>query len=541
MNKDDTKTKKAFNKRKLKYGTAATAITVIVIAIIVVINLIAGILTERNGLKIDLTSQNYFEISQDTIDYIKNIDSDVEIAVMQKKDLLENSTQGKMVTEVLAKYEQNSNHINIKYYDITENPDVVNKYAANYNGEIQSGNIVIACGDRVKVTSVINLFNIDTSSYYQTGNISYSSFKGEQEITSSIMSVTDANPIKIAVVSMYNGEAIYSMDINYAVSAFVSLLNKNGYDYVAVDIFTDEISPDEYNMVVVPAPTNDLTDDCIKKLEDFLYNNGNLDKNMIYIADVAQRKTPKIDEFLEVWGIEVGGNQVIESDNNMVQQINITRSSTGQAKAPVASIADDSYSEGLSNTKLPIVVPATRNIKLLFDANVDRTTNAILKTSENSILYPLNLSEKENISLDLEATEEDKVDPTEEETENTTEFDAEKAERSENVVMAAVEKTNTDTNDVVHKNTMLVIGGASFTDPYITGVDTFNNAEFIVNTVNKICNKENGIFIAEKNFESTAIDVTASQLSTIKYVVVLIIPAIVVICGIVVKLRRRNR
>ena len=538
MNKDN---KKTFNKRRLKYGAAATAITIFVIVIIVFINLIADILTERKGLKIDLTSENLYEISQDTLDYIKAIDSDVEIAVMMKKDQLENSTDGKMVVEILANYERNSDHISVEYYDITENPDIVNKYAANYNGDIKNENIVIACGDRIKVTSVLNLFNYDSYVYYQTGSLQSTGFKGEQQITSAIMSVTDANPIKIAVISMYNSQAIYSMEIDNAITSFVSLLNKNGYEYEPVDIFTDEISPDEYNMVILPAPASDLTDDCIKKLEDFLYNNGNLDKDMIYIADVAQRKTPKIDEFLEVWGIEIGGNQVIESDNDKIQQINISRSASRQAKAPVASIADESYSEELSNTKLPIVAPATRNIKLLFDANVDRTTKAILKTSETSVLHPLNITEQEDIAIDLSDSEGTEEEPTEEETESTTEFDIDNAEKSENVVMALVEKSNTDSNDVVHKNKLLVIGGASFTDPYITGVDTFNNAEFIVNTVNKISDKENGVFIAEKNFESTAITVTSSQLSTIKYFIVYTFPAIVIICGIIVYLRRRNK
>ncbi|MGN0612998.1 MAG: Gldg family protein, partial [Porcipelethomonas sp.] len=381
MSKDTAKEKKPFNKKKLKYGAAATVITIFVIAIVVVINLIAGILTEKKGFKLDLTSQKYFDVSQDTIDYIKNIDVDVEIAVMAEKSDLEGNTYNKMVVETLAKYEQNSDHIKVSYYDIAENPDVISKYASSYNGEITEGNIVIANGDRVKVTSITSLFTVDTSSYYQTGSYSYSGYKGEQEITSALMSVTDANPVKAAIIAKYNGEAIYPSDLGYAISSLVQMLDKNGYEYELVDMLSDDLSPDEYDLAILPAPMNDLTDDSIKKLEDFLYNDGNLDKNMIYIADILQRKTPKIDEFLEVWGIEVGGNQVIESSADKIQQVNVARNTYGltqQAKAPVVTIADSSYSEGLSNTKLPIVAPAARNINLLFDANVDRTTTALL-------------------------------------------------------------------------------------------------------------------------------------------------------------------
>ncbi len=535
--------KKSFNKRKFKYGAVATAITVFVIVIVIFINLIVGILTEKKGLKLDLTAQGMYEISEETIEYIKSIDKDVEIAVMMNESDLESGSMGKIVIESLAKYEQNSDHIEVNYYEIDKNPDIVNKYAENYSGEIAEGAIIVACGDAVKATHVDNLFNMDTSSYYTTGTYTYSGYKGESEITAAVMNVTNANPINVAIAAYYNGSLICHSDLSFAVSSAIELFDKNGYNYVIVDMLADEISPEEYDMVVLPAPASDLTEDGIAKLEDFLYNGGKLDKNMVYIADITQRKTPNIDAFLEVWGIEVGGNQVIESSSDKMQQVNVARNSYGMtqtATAPIAEIADSTYSEGLSNTKLPLVAPASRNIKLLFDANVDRTTTALLKTSDSSVLYPLNLVETEEISLNnLDA--EEATEASEEATEATEAFDMDSAEKGQNIVMALASKVNVDENDVTHTNNLLVVGGASFVDPCITGVSTFNNAEFFVNTVNKICGKENAVIIAEKNFESYAIDVTQSQRTTIGVVMILVIPVIVAVCGIVVFIRRRNR
>jgi len=529
MSKELTKEKKPFNKKKLKYGTMATAITIFVIAIVVFINLIAGILTERKGLKLDLTAQNFYEISQDTIDYIKDIDKDVEIAVMMKKEDISNSSMGKIITESLAKYEQNSDHITVNYYEVAENPDVVNKFAALYNGEISEGAIVIACGERVKVVKHWNyLFSIDTSTYYQTGTYSYTGYIGESVITPEIMSVTDANSKTVAVAGNYNGQNIYYSDLAPTFNAMETLLYKNGYNIEYVDLLADEISPETYDMVILPAPMNDLTDDSIAKLEAFLYNNGNLDRNMIYVADILQRKTPKLDAFLEVWGIQVTGDMVDESDESKRQQVNVTRNTYGKTQpveAPVATISDSTYSEELSNTKLPIVVPASRNIELLFDANVDRTTAALLSSSDTSILYPLNL------------TAEGETEETE-----AQEFNIDTAERSSNVVMALASKVNVDSNDVTHTNNLLVVGGASFVDENLISTSIYNNAEFFVNAVNKMCGKETTVTIfEEKSFESSPLSITSAQVSTMKWVVIAIIPAIVAVCGIVVFLRRRNR
>lgn len=187
------KKKRSFNKRKFKYGFVATVITLVFIAVVIVVNLIVGILTDRKNLKLDLTENQLFEVSQDSIDYVKSIKKDVEIAVMKNESYFTTgSTYTKMVLETLEKYKNYSDHIKLDYYDIASNPDVVTKYSSSYNGEIKEGDIVVASGDRVKVMSVDDLFTFQ-SDYY--GNSSITGYKGEQELTSAIMSVTDANPI----------------------------------------------------------------------------------------------------------------------------------------------------------------------------------------------------------------------------------------------------------------------------------------------------------------------------------------------------------
>ena len=45
----DTTAKKKFNTKKLKYGSVATAITVIIIAVVVLINVIVSLIGKRTG------------------------------------------------------------------------------------------------------------------------------------------------------------------------------------------------------------------------------------------------------------------------------------------------------------------------------------------------------------------------------------------------------------------------------------------------------------------------------------------------------------
>ena len=64
-NKEKT-VKKSFNKRKFKYGSIATAITVVVIAVIVLVNAVINIASDKVNMSIDLTENGTFEISQET-------------------------------------------------------------------------------------------------------------------------------------------------------------------------------------------------------------------------------------------------------------------------------------------------------------------------------------------------------------------------------------------------------------------------------------------------------------------------------------------
>ena len=104
------KEKRTFNKRKFKYGTLATAITVVFIAAVVLLNVLASQLTDRFGLKIDTTKEQLFEISDQTIDYLGTLEEDIEIAVMTDEETLDNGSKYyKLVKEVIeARNKMNS-------------------------------------------------------------------------------------------------------------------------------------------------------------------------------------------------------------------------------------------------------------------------------------------------------------------------------------------------------------------------------------------------------------------------------------------------
>ena len=149
------KEKRTFNKRKFKYGTLATTITVVFIAAVVLLNVLASQLTDRFGLKIDTTKEQLFEISDQTIDYLGTLEENIEIAVMTDEETLDNGSKYyKLVKEVMEKYAQNSDKITVSYYDIEKNPEIVTKYSTYTSDSITRANIVVFCNGRIKVLAL---------------------------------------------------------------------------------------------------------------------------------------------------------------------------------------------------------------------------------------------------------------------------------------------------------------------------------------------------------------------------------------------------
>ena len=144
--------KKLKNRKKLKYGGLATAITVIFVAVVVLVNVVVTQLDKRfpNAKLGSHYRGNPYEISDETLDYIRNLDKDVDVAISSDEATFTSDKYNKMIAETLSKYQGYSDRINVTYFDATKDPDVLSKYQELYGGSIQSGQVIINSGKRIE-------------------------------------------------------------------------------------------------------------------------------------------------------------------------------------------------------------------------------------------------------------------------------------------------------------------------------------------------------------------------------------------------------
>lgn len=526
----DVSEKKTKNLKRLKYGAMSIVVIALVVAITVIVNIMASVMSRRTELKIDLTADKRYDLSDESIEVLKNLDKDVEIVITTPKETFNTmSTYFEqmyrsygyniefpydMIPVILEKYEiyskqgDGEGEVSVRYVDMNKDPDIISRYNDYYNGEIEEGSIIVYSDEKVKVINnegVINMLQADSAA--STPSLV---FAGESTITSEIMNVTDSHIVNVAFVKTMNGQSIYRTDYEDNVNSLENqLLAKNGYNCTDIDIATDELDTELYDMVVLPMPQYDFTKEILEKVTAFLYNNENYGKNMVYIPDLVATDLTNIDEFLADWSIQVedtviGGYGTGSVDTN----INL-------------EIADSDSVGFVPNKALPIVAPNSREITILSKNNENITTE-ILKSSDQSFIAAT-LSEDANVDDEMKAR---------------------------NVVVLSKREFQSGNFTIVDSK-LLVIGSSFMTAKMqtlsgseldlITQTNTFNNANVLLNIFNTMTGKETGAVIPERALQNAVIAPTAKQDKGIKNIVIFVIPACVMAVGLVVLLRRKNR
>lgn len=467
-----------FNTRKFKVGSVATAITVIVVAATVVVNLIVGQLTDKFSLSLDLTQNKIFSLTDQSIDFIKDLKKDVEIVVLSDENAFPKvNSYFAQANSVLKKYEQNSDKIRLKYLDPVKNPAYLNEYQ---NENLTENSVIVRSGDKHKIITVQDIFEIQRSYYGSaiTGS------KAEQELTSAILYVTSENQEKIVMLKGYGEQDS---------TAFSELLKKNNFNVEDASVLTQEI-PEDARLVMIYAPERDFDAPAIEKVEKFLELG---DKNLIYVLNPNQAAAPNLNAFLEKHGVKVNEGLVYETD---------MKKAYGSAFEAVNDYVDEEYSR-LKNKTIPVMMLYCRPIELTNSEN----TRILLQFSPTTGILPKgadqNFDFRGNISGPIPS-----------------------------VVLSDVKL------DDVKMSKLAVIGSYGALMPELLASNALNNSAYFVNMVNTMTNREDvGITIESKSLGGEELGLDKATANTIGIMMAIILPAAIVIIGIIVYFRRKNK
>lgn len=512
--------KEHLNKRRLKYGSLATALTVLFVAAIVLVNIVATMLFDRFPITLDLTSGSIYTVTAETAEYIESISAPVEITILStEEEYRAVSSYTAQTVELLKNYTQHNSGISVRYIDMLSNPDFV----ANYSQSLNAGDIIVELDDgthdRVKVITMTDLLNVPDDyaatlarsiAYYgeqythqmfvaaeQARQVTLKS-NVEQAITSAIMTVTDANPVTVAVLQ-YSGAG------DADIGGLIDLLDVNGYLITYIDIQTGEIS-DDVDLAIIPAPKVDYTTSEITKIENWLQGGGMLEKDLIYVASVEQPSTPNLDGLLYKYGITVEQKLIYETDSSRWM-------GESTPAYTLQDIVTDKYLSDVTNLSRSFFVPNARAITTRF-ADIDSTQACQIIVASSAAAELRDLYQ----------------------------LDAEGSERGSfpSVVIGRQKKINQDTHISTYTH-VIVFGSELMLNSLVIRNPGFSNGEFILSMINEITGKTEGIAITPKSVASGTFEITTAQTRTLTLVFALVIPVIILAAGTFVWIRRRHK
>ena len=92
------------DRKKLRQRALSTTALALVLLAAVLVNLICTDLTDRFDLTLDLTADRLYEVTEDSLSMLRDLEQDVTVTVLMDEDDFENDTYYGNVSILLDKY-----------------------------------------------------------------------------------------------------------------------------------------------------------------------------------------------------------------------------------------------------------------------------------------------------------------------------------------------------------------------------------------------------------------------------------------------------
>lgn len=513
--------KRIKNKAILKRGSYSIALTAAVIAGAIVLNVLVSVLADRFVLEYDMSTNKSNSISEENIDYIKSVKEDVSVILCADKESYvggymtyysqqynvndENATPYYDQTiKLIERYGDYNKKIDVKFVDTQST--AFSQISATYPNEtINYGDIIVSCEKdgvkRHKIIKYTDIYNLaEDSNYAAYGYTVYtvSSNNIETALTGAISYVTSNKTKKVAFLTGHSAKD-YTAD-------YKTLLEKNNYEITVVsDKIITSISND-FDALVIASPTVDFLETEIDAIENFLDNGGELNKGLMFFADITSPYLTNFYDFLEQWGISVGEGVVYETDETN-------------------HLPEDPTTIGLYSTKLDDITSDVTvcitgsNVPLMaaYDEQESIKVTPLIKTLDSTIAAPVGSGAgwtgAENYTKQSYAS--------------------------------VIEARKTDYTEFNKKVQSYII---AFSSPdYIysdyNSQSSVSNNKMTVAAAERVVGAEDaGILFLSKRIvnESFATEVTEASTNLIRIIFVISLPIICIVMGIYIYIKRRN-
>ena len=478
--------------KRLKIGTYTALTCVIAIAIVVLVNMLVGSLPSTYT-RFDVSTQGIYDISDDTKEIVKSINSDITLYLL--------ATQGEesnIVEEMLSRYTAINSHIKYKIIDPVLHPTFESKSGNSYTLSDYTTNTVIVCGDiRDKVIEYSEIFQTEYSDedyynyyYYGVTPTGTTSFYGEAKLTGALQYVTQENVAKVYVTTGH-GESEFGENLS-------GYLSDDSYTVETISLISTEI-PDDASCIVINNLTSDINENELSALESYVDGGGKL----VLVTGYSGSDISELENVCKLgsyYGMEGMDGIAVEGSNG-------------------------SYISGY-----PYYILATQGATDINSAVGD--SRSILMAYSHGLSISENLSEDISVDVLLKTTSSGYITNGETVSQDDATYTG--------TVNLGLMATKTDEDEGTEGN-FVWFSSSAFLDDSADSMVSGGNSVFFLSTLNVLCEKEESVSIAAKSMAAESLVVSDSAANLWSTLLGILIPLTIVVCGLLYFAYRRKR
>ncbi|NCA67332.1 MAG: hypothetical protein EOM87_04630 [Clostridia bacterium] len=517
--------KNIIKSNKFKYGTYSVAFITVFVALVIALNLMVSYFDGKYNLRIDLTENQLYAVGPAVDEAMKVAlgdkysDFDITISFCTNRDMFDyydarNSevktyyTSVRDVAEQYARVYDGTNgkgKITVRYIDIVSDPDSANKIKQQTQIDaISWNNIIIQNNANLKYYRVLT-FTAFYKVSEETGKLY--AFQGENRFTASIIQCVAAQNMTVAL-SIGHGE-VYSDQLK-------EIFELSTLTITEVNLEKNDI-PAEANILVISGPQYDFsygTEGAIDKISDFLSDKKTY-HSLIVLVDANTPNLPQLRDYLwEQWGLDyLPSHKVTDVEHSVngtaFQAVigNYSPGDTSSAAYVFHQVASKAGVDTVFNNAVQLKADTTglRDIYVEVSLYAYPTANVTYRSEESGELV---------------------------------------TESAGSCPLLAVSTYHTYANDDFNYNAnkyqyVMLVGSTDFaTGDYLSGI--YGNEDIMYSATRAMATDRVALDIDVKVFKEAALTLSSGTAKKLMILVTCAIPAVIIIIGIAVFLRRRH-
>lgn len=384
-----------------------------------------------------------------------------------------------MLREVLKRFSTLNQHISLDFVDPYENPVLVDYYAGK-GIQIHQNDIVLEGSVRTKAYSIKQMYT------FNAGKTKITGLNAEQQLISALYYINDPVVPVAAFVDGHNERPS---------NALIALFKDNNFEVVRGNLTSVlQKNPD---IVIIAAPTRDFLKEDVQLLDIYMNNGG----STLLFAEPAVDRLPLLEGFTKNWGIVLGQELVFES-----------QAFTGNNPVNIVPMyAPHEINRYFMDTRVFLTMPSSRSLYAEPRPGTAYDVRTILNSTPHSYGkkgYQFDQLKKDSLDSDGPFS----------------------------LVMSSEKEIISDTG----VSRFVVVGSKSIFGDDLLGFASYGNAEFIIQTINWLNEKELTIYIPPKKIKSDPLNLLSGQALIIGVIITGLIPLLFFVSGIIVFIRRKK-